>query len=130
MNVQPGPTDIQVTSSSNNGSPPVGSTFTYTFQVKDNGPLPASDVTFDDTLPSPIQLGSTLTVDIGTCTADFADNSVHCDIGNLNTGQQATITFSATPTTTGTFGDTAVAGMAGTDTHPANNSVTVTVQPK
>lgn len=29
VNVQPGPTDIQVTGSSNNGSPPVGSTFNY-----------------------------------------------------------------------------------------------------
>ena len=41
---QPGPTDIQVTGSSSNGSPQVGSSFSYTFQVKNNGPLPAADV--------------------------------------------------------------------------------------
>lgn len=52
MNVQPGPTDVQVTGSSNNGSPPVGSTFNYTFQVKNNGPIPAGGVTSDDALPA------------------------------------------------------------------------------
>jgi len=61
VNVQAGPTDIQVTGSSNNGSPAVGSTFNYTFQVKNNGPLPAAVVTFDDPLPAAITLGSTLT---------------------------------------------------------------------
>jgi len=130
VNAQPGPTDLQVTGSSNNGSPPVGSTFNYTFQVKNNGPLPAAVVTFDDPLPAPITLGSTLTIDNGTCAADAAANSVHCDIGALGVGQQSTITFSATPTATGSFGNTATVAMTGMDPHPANNSVTVTVQPK
>jgi hypothetical protein len=75
-------------------------------------------------------LGSTLAVDNGTCAADAAANSVHCDIGNLGVGQQSDITFSATPTAAGAFGNTATVAMTGTDTHPANGSVTVTVQPK
>jgi uncharacterized repeat protein (TIGR01451 family) len=130
VSVHPGPTDIQVTGSSNNGSPAVGGTFSYTFRVKDNGPLPASGVTFDDTLPAGILLGSALTIDNGTCSASPAASSVHCDIGNLGTGQQSTITFSASPTATGAFANTGVTAMTGTDTHPANNSVTVTVQPR
>ena len=52
VSVQPAPTDIQVTGSSNNGSPPVGGTFNYTFQVKDNGPQAASGVTFEETTSS------------------------------------------------------------------------------
>jgi uncharacterized repeat protein (TIGR01451 family) len=130
VNAQAGPTDVQVTGSSNNGSPPVGSTFNYTFQVKNNGPLPAAGVTFDDPLPAAIVLGSTLTVDNGSCAANAATNSVHCDIANLDVGQQSDITFSATPTAAGAFGNTATVAMTGTDTHPANDSVTVTVQPK
>jgi uncharacterized repeat protein (TIGR01451 family) len=130
VTAEPGPTDIQVTGSSNNGSPAVGSTFNYTFQVKNNGPLPAAGVTFDDPLPAAIVLGSTLTVDNGTCAADAAANSVHCDIGNLDVGQQSDITFSATPTAAGAFGNTATVAMTGTDTHPTNDSVTVTVQPR
>lgn len=104
VTAEPGPTDIQVTGSSNNGSPAVGSTFNYTFQVKNNGPLPAAGVTFDDPLPAAIVLGSTLTVDNGTCAADAAANSVHCDIGNLDVGQQSDITFSATATAAGRSG--------------------------
>jgi uncharacterized repeat protein (TIGR01451 family) len=130
VTVQPAPTDVQVTGSSNNGSPARGSTFSYTFQVKDNGPQSAAGVTFDDSLPPAILLDSTLTISSGTCTANPAANSVHCDIGALSTGQQSNITFTATPTATGTFGNTATAAFSGTDTNPANNSVTVTVQPR
>lgn len=130
LTVQPGSTDIQVTGSSNNGSPSVGSTFSYTFQVKDNGPLAASTVTFDDSLPAAIVLGGTLTVDRGTCTASAATNSVHCDIGTLAVGQQSDITFTASPTATGTFANTASVTMLNPDSRPANNTVTVTVQPR
>jgi hypothetical protein len=127
VNVQPGPTDLQVTGSSNNGSPPVGNTFNYTYQVK--SPLPAFGVTFDDPLSPSILLGRSLTVDNGTCTTSVVSNSVYCDIGSLG-GQQSDISFSATPTVAGAFGNTATAGMTGDDIHPTNNSVTVTVQPK
>jgi uncharacterized repeat protein (TIGR01451 family) len=130
VNVQPGPTDIQVTGSSNNGSPPVGSNFNYTFQIKDDGPLPAAGVTFDDPLPPVIVVGSTVTVDNGSCIVNAVSNSFHCDIGNLGVGQQSDISFAASPSTAGQFGNTATVAMTGADTHPANNSVTVTVQPK
>lgn len=129
VTAQPGPTDIQVTGSSNNGSPPVGSSFSYTFQVKDNGPLAAAGVTFDDQLPAAITVG-TSTTDNGSCTTSTATNSVHCDIGALAVGSQSDITISATPTTTGAFADTATVAMTGADTHAANNTVSVTVQPK
>jgi uncharacterized repeat protein (TIGR01451 family) len=108
----------------------VGSTFSYTFQVKDNGPQSAAGVTFDDSLPPAIALGATLTISTGTCTMNRAANSFHCDIGTLGTGQQSNITFTATPATTGSFPNTASAALAGADINPANNSVTVTVQPR
>jgi hypothetical protein len=110
-----------------NGSPPVGNTFNYTYQVK--SPLPAFGVTFDDPLSPSILLGRSLTVDNGTCTTSVVSNSVYCDIGSLG-GQQSDISFSATPTVAGAFGNTATVGMTGDDIHPTNNSVTVTVQPK
>lgn len=127
--VSPGPTDIQVTGSSNNGSPPVGSQFNYTFQVKNNGPQAAYGVTFDDALPAGIKLVGVST-DIATCSSNAAANSVHCGMDVLGVGQQATITITASPTTTGTITDVATIAMQNPDTHPANNSVGVTVQPK
>lgn len=129
VNVQPGPTDLQVTGSSNNGSPPVGSTFDYTFQVKDNGPLPAFGVTFDDALPASIRLLS-VSVDVGSCTANTVANSVHCNIGSLAVGQQSTIVIAASPTAAGSVTDTATVAMSNPDTQTANNTVSVTVQPK
>jgi uncharacterized repeat protein (TIGR01451 family) len=130
VNVQPGPTDIQVTGSSNNGSPPLGGTFEYTFQVKNNGPIPAGGITLDDPLPASIQLVGNPTIDVGSCTTNIVLNSVHCDIGNLGVGQQSTISLAATPSASGVIANTATIDTTGIDIHPANNSVTVTVQPK
>jgi uncharacterized repeat protein (TIGR01451 family) len=130
VNVQPGPTDIQVTGSASTGSPVVGDVFDYRFQVKNNGPQAAYGVTFDDTLPTAILLGSDLTTDNGVCSPNYATGAVHCDIGTLGVGQQSNIVFSAQPTAPGAFGDTASIAMLGMDTKPANNNSTVTVQPK
>jgi uncharacterized repeat protein (TIGR01451 family) len=127
--VAPGPTDIQVTGSTNNGSPPLGSAFSYTFQVKDNGPQAASTVTFDDTLPATIGLTS-FSSNVGTCTSGASPNSVHCDLGDLAVGQQATIVITAVPSATGAATNTASIAMAGPDTQTPNNMVGVTVQPR
>lgn len=130
VSVQPGSTDLQVTGSANNGSPAVGALFNYTFQVKNSGSLSAAGVTFDDQLPGSILLGTTITIDKGSCTPNSLSNSVHCDIGDLGVGQQANITLSATPTATGGFDNTATASMTGADTQPTNNRFTVAVQPR
>jgi uncharacterized repeat protein (TIGR01451 family) len=130
VDAQPGPTDIQVTGSSTNGSPPIGNTFSYAFQVKNNGPLPASGVTFDDPLPGTVQLTGGVTIDNGSCLVNPVTDSLHCDIGNLGVGQQSDIVFSAAPSAAGVFANTAAVAMAGPDTHPASDSFTVTVQPK
>ncbi|MCL1868927.1 MAG: DUF11 domain-containing protein [Promicromonosporaceae bacterium] len=126
----PAPTDVQVTGSSNNGGPQVGATFTYTFQVKDNGPTGASGVAFDTQLPPGLALAGTAAASLGTCTTDTTAGTVHCDIGNLNVGQQSVITFPATASAAGSFATTGTVTMTGTDSQPANNAVTVTVQPR
>jgi uncharacterized repeat protein (TIGR01451 family) len=130
VSVEPGPTDVQVTGSSNDGAPPVGSEFLYTYQVKNNGPLPAFGVTFDDVLPSSILLAGGVAVDNGSCSSNVLSNSVHCEIGSLPVGQQSDISFPGSPTTTGVAADTGTVAMTATDTQPENNSFTVTVQPK
>jgi len=130
IQANPGPTDIQVTGSSSTGSPPLGSTFSYTFQVKDNGPQGAYGVSFDDALPAALAVGGAST-DTGTCSTDPLANSVHCDLGNLAVGAQAKIVVTAVaPAVSEIITDTATIAMIGPDTHPANNSVSVTVQTK
>ena len=126
----PGPTDVQVTGSSDNGAPKVGNTFAYTFQVKDNGPQGAAGVTFSDTLPAGLVLAGAATATTGSCVADPTAGTVDCSIGSLAVGQQSAITIPTTALTTGTFADTGAITVAGTDDQPANNSVTVTIQPR
>src|SRR5262249_57396881 len=54
-------TDVQTTVSSNNGAPPVGSQFAYTFQVRNNGPFNTMDsVLFTDNLPAGVGGGGVL----------------------------------------------------------------------
>jgi uncharacterized repeat protein (TIGR01451 family) len=125
--VSPGPTDVQVTGSSNNGSPPVGQPFQYSFQVKDNGPQVADGVIFDDTLPASMQLVG-VSASVGSCSN--VGNAIHCDVGTLATGQQSNIVITAIPTAVGSVTDAATIGMTGLDTHPANDTVGVTVQPR
>lgn len=50
--VNPAPTDVQITGSASTGSPLTSSSFTYTFQVKNNGPQPAPGVTVTDVVPA------------------------------------------------------------------------------
>jgi uncharacterized protein DUF11 len=70
------------------------------------------------------------TSDNGACLADIGTGSVHCDIGDLAVGKQSDITITATPSTTRALPDTGTVVMTGADVHPANNTVTVTVQPR
>ena len=124
--VAPGATDLQITGSSNQGSPPVGSTFTYTFQVKNSGPFATvGDATFSDALPGSLAFGS-VTTDHGTCTGGA---TVACTLGSLAVGVQATIKIGVSPDTATTIVNTATASLpAGQgDRNPANNSVSVTV---
>jgi uncharacterized repeat protein (TIGR01451 family) len=126
--VAPAPTDVQVTGSASTGSPALGSTFTYTYQVKDNGPWPAPGVTFSDTLPSSLELLG-VTSSVGTCSQ--AAGTVSCALGDLPVGGQANVSLSVqAPPVAESVTDTASAAMADgvTDRQPANNAVSVTVQ--
>jgi len=129
VQVAPAPTDVQVTGSASTGSPSRGATFSYTFQVKDNGPYSVADVAFSDPLPAQVSFvgastdnGSAYTLTAGT---------VSCDLGGLNVGQQVNVVITVVaPSVAGTFTNTATVTPSVSDTQPSNNSVSVTVQVK
>ncbi len=129
VQVAPAPTDVQVTGSASTGSPARGATFTYTFQVKDNGPWSAGDVAFADPLPSQVTFVGVTTNSGSPCS--FASGTVSCDLGGLNVGQQVNVVVTViAPSAPATFTNTANVTPSVTDTQPANNSVAVTVQVK
>jgi uncharacterized repeat protein (TIGR01451 family) len=129
----PAPTglpDLALTGSASNGSPALGSPFSYKFQVKNNGRSDASGATLDDPLPAAV-MGTGVSSDTGTCSIDSTTNSVHCDLGTMAAGKQATIVVSAiAPSAAGAVTNTASTGLVGTDANPGNNNASVTVQPK
>jgi uncharacterized repeat protein (TIGR01451 family) len=120
-------TDIQTTVSSNNGAPAVGAQFSYTFQVKNNGPFNSMDsVHFSDPLPSSVGPVNTV-VSRGSCAGTTA---ISCDLGPLAVGEQAIIVVTVTaPSTPLSFTNTGTAGLqpGQTDRAPANDSATLTL---
>ena len=130
ISVIPGATDVQVTGFASNGSPPLGSTFTYTFQVKNGGSQVADAVAFTDTLPASVGLaGASTTASGGSCTA--AAGTVSCSLGTLPVGTQALVVITAiAPSTAGAVTNTASVTSQFGDLNLANNSVGVTIQPK
>jgi uncharacterized repeat protein (TIGR01451 family) len=124
-------TDIQVTGSTNNGGPKAGTTFTLTWQVKNNQDQTANGVTFSDSLPSDLTFESA-SASMGTCTvpaAGSAGGAVSCTTDGLAKGQTQVIAITVQAgSVLGNVSDTGSATFFGTDTNPANNSFTVTVK--
>jgi uncharacterized repeat protein (TIGR01451 family) len=119
-------TDVQTVGSSNQGAPPVGSQFTYTFQVHNNGPYNTMDpVTFTDVLPGSMALVSVNT-NRGTCSINIG---VTCNVGRLAVGDTAVITLVVNVLTAGTWTNSGTAALQSgqTDRAPANNAASVTV---
>jgi serine protease len=99
----------------------VGSPFTYQVTVTNNDTTNstlATVVTFIQSGTATIGLAS-VTPSTGTCTGT---SFVTCNLGTLNNGASATITFTGTPTTTGTIIHTASVSSAMTDPNLLNNS--------
>jgi uncharacterized repeat protein (TIGR01451 family) len=126
--VTPAPTDVQVTGFASTGSPKLGSVYSYTFQVKNNGPFVAPSVTFVDTLPASLSFVG-VTSNGGACSQ--AAGTVNCAFGDMAVGSQAKVVISVqAPGTAQTIADGASVSEAVTDRNPANNTVSVTVQAK
>jgi uncharacterized repeat protein (TIGR01451 family) len=129
VQVAPAPTDVQVTGFASTGSPNRGTTFSYTFQVKDNGPRSVDDVTFNDPLPVQVNFAGVSTSNGNLCSQ--AAGTVSCDLGGLNVGQQVQVFITVVaPSAPSAFTNTATVTPNVTDTQPSNNSVGVTVQVK
>ena len=125
-------TDLQVLGRSSTGSPAVGTTFNYVFQVKNNGTAVGQAVTFSDVLPANLTVGpASLVTSVGSCTV-AAGNTVKCNLGNLNAGQTANVTIPVRLTSGAAGARIANTGaLASTnDSNAANNSSTVTVTVK
>jgi uncharacterized repeat protein (TIGR01451 family) len=127
----PSTTDIQVTGSAQNGGPAVGTIDTFTWQIKDNLSIAANGVTFSTTLPASLLFESVTTND-GTCTgpAPGTAGTVTCTALSIAGGQTMTVFVNVSVAASGTIPVIGSATLSGTDTNPANNVFTVTINAK
>ena len=140
--VAPVATDIQIMGAASTGSPSVGSTFTYTYQVKNAGPWGTyGGIILVDTLPASLAfVGSSMTVvsaitglssEIHPCSA--VGQTVTCPLFDMQnggaTGQATVVLTVAASNVAQQIVNTATVHtvLPQTDSNLPNNSVTVTV---
>ena len=126
----PGAVDLQISGSSNQGQPSLGSSYTYTYEVKNAGPWATSGgVSFSDPLPPSLTFVSATTT-AGACTSG---QTVSCALGDLAVGAHAIVAITVVaPSTAQSIVNTASASLTApqSDTNPSNGSVSVTVTSK
>lgn len=135
--VNPAPTDIQIKGSASNGGPATGSTFTYTYEIKNSGPWGTfGGITFTDTLPDSLTLVSAIVsprAALAAAACGVLDRTVTCPLNELQNGAQATVTLTVTASgNPQQIANTASALTVApqTDSNTANNNATVTVTTK
>ncbi len=112
--------DLSITKVAAATSPAPETIIVYTITVANDGPVTATDVVVNDTLPSSLQFVS-VTPSQGSCNAA---NPIVCNLGAILAGEQATITLSTrVVATTGTITNTATA------TTPEGTPASATTQP-
>jgi Fibronectin type III domain/Domain of unknown function DUF11 len=124
-------TDVQVTGSPQNGGPAVGTADTVTWQIKNSGTQDANALSFTISMPAGLTFASVNTT-VGTCTGPAAGTSgtITCNAPTLAAAATMIVTENVNVIQAGSLPTTGSASFSGTDTNPANNSFTVTLNAK
>jgi uncharacterized repeat protein (TIGR01451 family) len=126
-----GSANLKVTKADGPDPVRVGANLTYTIEVENLGPSPATGVTVTDNLPRGVDLVSA-TGPAGACAAQ--GGKVTCAIGSLNPvgvnygGVQAQVTIVVVPRQAGTIRNTATVKGDQKDPVNANNKATATTR--
>ncbi|MGN6276680.1 MAG: hypothetical protein ACTHNP_12240 [Solirubrobacterales bacterium] len=125
-----GSANLKITKTDSPDPVNVGATLTYTIQVENLGPDPATGVTVPDTLPKGVDFVSA-TSTLGNCAQQA--RKVTCTLGSMpaptvNYGSAPTITVVVTPRQAGTITNTAKVKGDQKDPVSANNSASATTR--
>lgn len=113
--------DLALTKTDSPDPVTAGGSLTYTIQVTNNGPDPATGVIVTDTLPPSVTFVS------ATPPCTQVSGTVTCNLGNLNASDTATVVITVTPTAIGTINNSAQVTATEIDPNPADNTaVTLT----
>ncbi|HXT14941.1 MAG TPA: DUF11 domain-containing protein [Gemmatimonadaceae bacterium] len=123
--VAPTGADLQLSGSIPFGSPNVGTTFAYSFQVKNSGPSSAEGTTLVDVLP-PGMLFAQAQLNGTVIACPQTDQTVTCDLGTIPSGAQSMLVFLATtPMVPVTDTNTATVTSLVADPKTTNNTVNI-----
>ncbi len=106
--------DLSLSQSVNLSSPKVGENFAYTISISNRGPALATNVVVGDWLGNEVKFISAA-ASKGACT--LTNQVVRCAVGNLSSGESASITLTVSPQTPGVFANVVrvTGGALGTD---------------
>ena len=111
--------DLSIVAHVLSANPQVGHDFTYQFTVTNNGPDLAHTVVFSHTLPAGTQDASA----VSTAGAPIiSGGTITENLGNLASGDSATITITVTPNVAGSLGGSATVSGFEPDPNSANNT--------
>ena len=110
--------DLSLTKTDDVDPVAVGSDLTYTLTVHNAGPSDAQSVDVTDVLPGSVTYVSA-TPSQGTCSETLG--TVSCSLGIVLSGSDATIDVVVTPTTDGSFTNTASVTTSTSDPDPSND---------
>ena len=115
----PGDADLQLTKTDNPDPVTVGATLTYTIEVRNLGPLAATNVVVTDELDNQVDFVS------ATSPCQRKGRTITCELGQINAGATETVTIVVRPKREGTIANTATV-TSPEDNTPGNNSDTET----
>jgi len=116
--------DVAVTLASSSANATFGSNLTYTAIITNNGPGIATDVSFDDYLPSNFSLVSA-TSSQGTVDTTTNVGDVNASIGDLASGATATVSIVVNPTQYGPATNSVYVNSDSVDSNYDNNNASV-----
>lgn len=123
--------DLQISGSASTGSPAVGASFVYTFQVKNVGPDTATSAILTDTLPGSFLFVAANVEVTGTpceATPDASGNTVvSCPLGDIPKAAQELVDVTVSVPSVGSYPTTAGTTSTAADPNTANNQVTISV---
>ncbi len=120
VEIVPPNTDLSVTTDSSPVSLNLGDPIVYNLTVTNNGSITATDVNLISNLPSEIK---DVSITSSKGVASQTNGVVTANLGNLNSGEAATVTISASSIAAGNFTNTTTVASNEADLNSANNSL-------
>jgi len=119
------PADMSVTGSSSVSTAATGDKVTYTFQVANAGPNPATNVVLTDSISDGNLVVSALATSQGSCTP--TPGKITCTIGTMNSGAKVNISFALTMGPSEIVGNGLILTSDTLDTNTDNNNLLLNV---